>query len=225
MYTGKIAFNMDEKVFYSLVAAIIVIGGIGIGVAYANSVLGGAGSTLQNAPATGPYDLNLVEIMDANYNSSLGAQPVFYVLQDGQLTSTANISLPANRAIHISIVSYDMGNASVDPQFLKVSGTVGNSVEVINGTVAMGDNVSQSWKTGMTTFSASEVLHTFTILNGTNVLLNIPVIAGDTEFGTFYLNSTGSFTWQCEAACGSGPSGWSGPMSTPGWMSGTIDVE
>lgn len=214
---------MDERGFYAIIAAIIVVGGVGIGVAYANSVLGAAGS-IQQSVSSGPYDLNLVEIMDVNYNSTIGAQPVFYVLQNGDLTSSANISLPAHRAIHITITSYDMGNASVNSQYLKVTGTVDNSVEVINGTVAMGNNVSQAWKTSATTFSASEVLHTFTILNGTNILLNIPVIPGDTEFGTFYLNSTGSFTWQCEAACGSGSNGWSGPMSTMGWMTGAIEV-
>lgn len=162
--------------------------------------------------------------MDADYNLSIGAQPIFYVLQDGALTSTANLSLPSHRAIHVSIVSYDMGNASVDPQFLKVTGMVGNSVEVINGMIAMGDNTSQAWKTDVSTFNASKVLHTFTILNGTDILVNIPVIAGDTEYGTFYLNTTGTYSWQCEASCGSGSSGWSGPMSTPGWMMGTIEV-
>lgn len=214
---------MNERGFYAIVAAIIVIGGIGVGVIYANSVLGAQNSTNKSV-STGPYDLDLVEIMDANYNSTLGAQPVFYVLSNGELTSSANISLPANRAIHISIVSYDMGNASVENQFLAVKGTVGNTVEVINGTIAMGANVSQKWELKASAFPASEVLHTFTILQGAKILLNIPVVAGDTEFGTFYLNSTGTFTWQCEAACGSGSSGWGGPMSTPGWMTGAIEV-
>lgn len=215
---------MNEKSFYSIIVAIIVIGGVGIGIAYANSVLGSSNSTQQSSNSNGPYDLNLVEIMDANFNSTIGAQPIFYVLQNGGLTSSANISLPAHKAIYVSIVSYDMGNASVDPQFLKVTGTVGSEVQVINGTTAMGDNVSLSWEKSMSSFEASQVLHTFTILNGTSVLLNIPVIAGDTEYGTFYLNSTGSFIWQCEAACGSGGSGWNGPMSTPGWMTGSVSV-
>lgn len=213
---------MNEKGFFSVITVIIVVSGVGIGIVYANAALGMSGPEPQST--SGPFELNLVEIMDADFNSSLGAQPIFDLLQNGQLESTANISLPAHKAIHFSIVSYDMGNASVDTQFLKVVGTVGDEVEVIDGMVAMGDNVSQHWESEVTTFSASEVLHTFTILNGTGVLVNIPVIAGDTEYGTFYLNTTGSLTWQCEAACGSGPNGWNGPMSTPGWMTGEIEV-
>lgn len=215
---------MKENGYYTVIVAIIVIGGIGIGVTYGYSVTGHTGSTAGTSGSNGPYSLNLVEIMDVNYNSTLGAQPAYYMVQNGELVSTANISLPSHRAIHISITSYDMGNASVDPQYLKVAGTVGNEVSVVRGMIAMGNNVSQAWETNLSVFSASEVLHTFTILNGTHVLVNIPVIPGDTEFATFYLNTTGTLSWQCEAACGSGSAGWEGPMSTPGWMEGTIQV-
>lgn len=177
------------------------------------------------AQTTAPvFYLSLMEIMDVSYNSTAGAQPIFYVVENGTLVSSANIYLPAHTKIVLTVTSYDMGNASVAPQFLKVQGTVGNALSVINGMVASGANTSQQWERQMTTFNASQVLHTFTILKGTTVLLNIPVVAGDTEMGTFYLNSTGTFTWQCEAACGTGSSGWEGAMSTPGWMEGTVYV-
>lgn len=188
--------------------------------------MAGAVQVSESVPSLAPqtFYLNLMEIMDVSYNSTVGAQPIFYVVENGSLVSSANIYLPSHTKIVVTVTSYDMGNASVAPEFLTVQGTVGNVVSVINGMMASGTNTSMVWEKDMTTFNASNVLHTFTILNGTSVLLNIPVVAGDTEMGTFYLNSTGTFAWQCEAACGTGSSGWEGAMSTPGWMAGTVYV-
>ncbi len=213
---------MGEKAFYAVILSIVVIGGIGIGVSYYHAV----SPTPEKATTTitGPYHLDLVEIMDASFNQSAGAQPIFYVINNGTLESTANIRLPSHTEIVVTITSYDMGNASVPKEFLKATGLVGNKVLAINSTIAMGDNTSQKWEMTLTSFPASQVLHTFTILNGSSVLVNIPVMPGYTEIAQFYLNSTGSFTWQCEAACGTGPSGWGGPMATAGWMTGTVTV-
>ena len=168
--------------------------------------------------------LNLVEVMDANYGGSGVAQPRYYEAINGTLHSTANITLPVATEITVSIISYDMGNVSVDSQYLDATGVVGNEVQVINGSIAMGDNTSQAWAKNISSFPASKVLHTFTILQGSSVLVNIPVMPGYTEVASFYINNTGTYTWQCEAACGSGSSGWGGPMSSAGWMEGNIQV-
>lgn len=210
---------MNEKVFYSIVTAIVIIGGVGIGVAY-HEVPASKGSTSGSSATS----LNLVEVMDANYGGSGVAQPRFYEAVNGALYSTANITIPANTKITISITAYDMGNASVDSKYLVATGVVGNEVQVVNSSIAMGDNTSQAWTTNMSSFPASKVLHTFTIIQGSNVAVNIPVMPGFTEIASFYINSTGTYSWQCEAACGTGPSGWSGPMSAPGWMEGTVQV-
>lgn len=210
---------MNERIFYSFVSAIIIMGGIGIGVAYHDIPVAGTSSHAQ-----GPFHLNLVEVMDANFGNGLGAQPRYYVVDNGGLSSSANISLPSGTLITVTITAYDMGNASVAGQFLNVTGVVGNHVEVINGTTAMGANTSRQWTTNLSYFPASKVLHTFTILQGSNVLVNIPVVPGFTEIASFYMNNTGSYTWQCEAACGTGFNGWSGPMSAMGWMAGQVEV-
>jgi hypothetical protein len=47
-----------------------------------------------------------------------------------------------------------------------------------------------------------------------------PVI---TEF-SFVTQGPGHYIWQCIDPCGSGFDGFGGPMSTKGYMSGTIDV-
>ncbi|EQD47830.1 hypothetical protein B1B_12147, partial [mine drainage metagenome] len=65
----------------------------------------------------------------------------------------------------------------------------------------------------------------FTILSSTgSVLVNVPVPMSSVVHASFYINQTGTFNWQCEVDCGSGPTGWGGAMSTPGWMMGSVKV-
>ena len=203
-----------------VVLTLLVVGaGIGIGYLFENF-----GENENVASASSAYHLDLIEIMDANYNGSVGAQPRYYEVVNGALQSSSNITLPTHTRITVTITSYDMGNASVSSKYLTASGILNNEVLAINGTTAMGSNTSKSWSTNMTTFPASKVLHTFTILQGSNVIVNIPVMAGYTEIASFYINSTGNYIWQCEAACGTGSSGWGGAMDTPGWMMGSISA-
>lgn len=211
---------MRESLFYAIITVIIIVGGISVGVAYDQMVNGGSSSH-----NVGEYHLDIVEVMDANFGGNMGAQPRYYIVSGNTLESAANITLPLETRITVTITAYDMGNASVDNQFLKVIGVVGDSVEIIDGEVAMGDNISQEWETNVSSFPAAKVLHTFTILQGTTTLVNIPVMPGYTEIASFYLNNSGSYVWQCEAACGTGSSGWSGAMSTPGWMQGAVYVQ
>lgn len=210
---------MNGRGFYSFVIAIVVIGGIAIGIAYNHSPY-----TNPSTQTQGPYQLNLVEVMDANFGGSAGAQPKYYADENGSLQSTANMTLPSHTLVIVTIISYDMGNASVGSQYLYATGLVGSSVQVISGSVASGSNTSLQWSTNVSMFPASKVLHTFTILSGANTLINIPVMAGSTEIASFYINGTGSYTWQCEAACGTGSTGWGGPMSAAGWMEGSLYV-
>ncbi|MCL4334914.1 MAG: hypothetical protein M1402_02315 [Candidatus Thermoplasmatota archaeon] len=216
---------MQEKVFYAIISAIVIIGGVGIGVAYDHQIATLSSSQSGIQQSHGAYHLDLIEVMDANYNSSVGAQPRYYEDAKGTLQSTSNITLPTHTQITVTITSYDMGNASVPAQYLTASGVLNDQVYVINGTTAMGSNISKSWSANMSSFPASKVLHTFTILQGSNTVVNIPVMPGYTEIASFYLNSTGSYIWQCEAACGTGPTGWGGAMSTPGWMTGILYVQ
>lgn len=214
---------MREKVFYAIVTAIVVIGGIGVGVAYYHAPA--LQSTPGNSHNSGVNHLDIVEVMDANFGGNYGAQPRYYVVENGNLQSSANITLPSNTEIVATVTSYDMGNASVGSQYLKPIGVIGSHIEAIQGSVAMGDNVSQQWESNLSAFPASQVLHTFTILQGSTTIVNIPVMPGYTEIASFYLNNTGSYVWQCEAACGTGSTGWGGPMSAPGWMAGTVYVK
>lgn len=125
----------------------------------------------------------------------------------------ANFSVAAHVPVRITISNYDNGTSAVSDGFATVRGTFGG-METLNGT----DTVSQ--------VDPATVAHTFTIFEGGSVLLNapVPVAAGsgavpsEVSFVAEF-NSTGTFTWNCMAPCGSGP------MSTPGFMTGSISVE
>ncbi len=171
-----------------------------------------------------PYRLNLVEIMDVNFNKSLGAQPRFYVIgNNGRLKSSAGIFIPANRKIVLTITSYDMGNAPVSSQYTHVSGTIDNKILLINGAVASGSNVKKQWSMNVSSIPKSKIIHTFTI---PSLNINIPIEAGFTEIAVLKpIKKSGTYYWQCMAACGSGKSGWGGAMATNGWMKGKTIVK
>ncbi len=171
-----------------------------------------------------PYRLNLVEIMDVNFNKSVGAQPKFYVVgNNGRLKSSAGIFMPANRKIILTITSYDMGNAPVLSQYTHVSGTIDDKILLINGTVASGSNVHKQWRINVSSMPKSKIIHTFTI---PSLNINIPVEAGSTEIAVLKpIKKSGTYYWQCMAACGSGKNGWGGAMATNGWMKGKSIVK
>lgn len=232
---------MNEKIFYSVITAIIVLGGIGIGVAY-HATLGvtpasptspGAGGA--QASSVQPYQLTLVVTTQNYFNASAGQQPAFFVLQNNTLLSSANIKLPANVPIQLTIRNYDDGPATTNATFSKVVGTYNDQVSVYN------ESFIQSYAVDPTSTAASgiaitggiatnyvdnnSISHTFTIFSNTthSVVVNVPIMPSTLEQATFVLNQPGGYYWQCEAACGA-PTGFTGAMSTPGWMTGYVNV-
>lgn len=221
----------------AVVAAMIVLLAIGVGIGYGVGTTApspsGSGTTstssaTQNAGgasnSSSPFVLTLVEIMQNMWNSSAGMQPKYFVLGSHGLESSANISLPANRLIQLTIVSYDTPEPAATNAEGVVSGTVGGNVYVINGTVAAGTaNVSMAmaadWGQNVTAVPASELAHTFTIQQ---LGINIPVVAGSTIIAYVDIHQKGSFTWVCLTPCGLGDNGLTGAMDTPGWMMGSV---
>jgi heme/copper-type cytochrome/quinol oxidase subunit 2 len=169
---------------------------------------------------SGPFRLTLMEIMDTGWNSTI-AQPQFSVLGAKGLEPAVNIRLPAQTLIQLTIISYDTPTAGSTDQEGKVTGTVGGTIYLINGTTAMGMNVSQPWGQNVTSVPGNMLAHTFTIQQ---LGINIPVVGGDTEIAYLYLNQTGTFQWICLTPCGFGPTGMEGAMTTPGWMEGQVTV-
>ena len=182
------------------------------------------------AASSGPYALNIVEIMQNEWNSTAPMQPQFYVLGSHGLESTADISLPVNRVIQVTVMAYDTPTDGATASEGVVSGTIGGTVYLINGSVAAGTaNMSMGmsmamaadWGQNVTSVPASELAHTFTI---PQLGINIPVVGGDMVIAYIELHQTGTFTWVCLTPCGLGPDGTVGAMETAGWMTGNIEV-
>jgi hypothetical protein len=216
---------MNEKAFYSIVIAIVVIGGIGVGIAYNHQ-----GPT---PVSTGAYNLDLVVIPGLYFNSTVTSQPAFFVLENGTLHSSANISIPAHRLIDLTIFDYDSGPGyGTPPVYNNVSGTIGGVVYVLNKTMINATNAGTSSinivnnSIPVTNISDANIAHTFTVPNlfGTGRDLNVPVGTQMVELAQFYANVTGNYNWMCKVPCGSAPSGLGGAMVTPGWMLGTFTV-
>lgn len=230
---------MNEKIFYAVVTAIIVLGGIGIGVAYHDSIgtasASSTGSASSAAASVQPYSLTLVITTQNYFNSTAGQQPAYFVLQNNTLKSSADISLPANVPIQLTIRNYDDGPAPTAQQYSKVVGTVNDQVAIYNDTLIQASAVDTTSTSaqgiditgGIVTNYVDNlsISHTFTIFSNTThkVAVNIPVLPLTVEQATFTL-ANGGYTWQCEAACGAGNSGFTGAMSTPGWMTGDVTV-
>jgi hypothetical protein len=127
----------------------------------------------------------------------------------------ANAVLPTNSVVHVTIKDYDDGPAAIPKGDNLVKGTVGGTMTVDGKTV--------------TSIPAGNVAHTLTI---SSMGLNIPIppkTAGETyALVTFSFKTPVApekLNWQCMAACGTGSSGWQGPMQMNGWMKGVFDVK
>lgn len=202
-------------------AALLYLGAslVGLGVAYA----GGLFTIKASSSPSSPYAITLVETMNQWPSDPMGAaQASFFVLGSNGLQSAASITLPAHRLIQLTIISYDSATPNSTDQMGVVTGTVGNSVYLMNGTIAtMG---SMAWGMNVTSVPAAGLAHTFTI---PQLSINIPVVGGSTVVAYLNLDKAGTYTWTCEPPCGfPGPmAASSGAMATSGWMEGQITVQ
>jgi hypothetical protein len=130
--------------------------------------------------------------------------------------ATSPTTLPANTVVTVTIRNFDLGDDSLsaDSPFLHVQG--------VTGSATMDGNV-------FTSLDANHIAHTFTI---PQLHVSVP-ISGDPVGDANYVNVTFSFktpakagvyAFQCFVPCGTGDSGWQGPMATKGFMQGTISV-
>ncbi len=149
------------------------------------------------------------------------AQPQFSILGPNGTQPAANILLPAHTLIQLTIVSYDTPTVGSTDMEGKVTGTVGGTVYLVNGTSAAGMDTSQHWGQNVTSVPGAMLAHTFSI---PQLGINIPVVGGDLEIAYLSLNQTGTFQWICLTPCGFGPTGMQGAMSAPGWMEGQVTV-
>jgi heme/copper-type cytochrome/quinol oxidase subunit 2 len=137
--------------------------------------------------------------------------------QDWPAYAPSTVVVPTNSLVTVTIRNYDLGDTSLPEgsPFTTVHGMVGG--------VAYADGHAYS------SLAPEKVSHTFTV---PQLKLNVPV-PGDTATGkpyvdvsfTFRTGTSGSYTFECFDPCGTGTTGWQGPMTTMGYMLGTLTVQ
>ena len=148
---------------------------------------------------------------------------------------STNFEVPANSLITVTIEQYDTSSGLVNDYFQQVQGTVGG-IELVNGKP-------------MSQIAIDDVAHTFTIQSRPNeahpLFVSVPLVGvPDNAPNAVTINGNpypkpnvitfqfrtgppGTYIWHCYVPCGSdrgAPFGFSGPMSTTGYMAGTLTV-
>ena len=144
---------------------------------------------------------------------------------------STNLHVPAHSLVTVTLTQWDTGGAITNPYFAKVHGTVEDTM------TADGKKV--------TGIDPQAVGHTFTIHaapgNQDPLFVSVPLpavadnapTADDTGYPTsphvvvfsFITHGPGTYVWNCEYPCGDGTyAKFGGPMSTRGYMSGTLTV-
>ena len=188
------------------------------------------------APYASGGQVNVVMQTDPQNTVTNKPDWVSYFIQNPQTKQwvhTTYFAVPAATKVNMTIYGYDGCSALRNPVWGKVTGTIGG-VEYVNGQATSQLN---SW-------SGCNVQHTFTMaglginvpiaspttLNQNNNLCGTsPCTSGPHQVVTFSFMTPakgGTFRWQCIVPCGGGyVDGNGGPMSTPGYMSGQMEVQ
>jgi hypothetical protein len=153
--------------------------------------------------------------------------------QTKQWVHTTYFEVPAGVRVNMTIYGYDGCTPLRNPIWGRVTGTIGG-VEYVDGKPT---SLLNSW-------SGCNVQHTFTmptlginvpiaspttLKENNNLCPTSPCTSGPHEVVTFSFMTPavgGTFRWQCIIPCGGGfVDGNGGPMGTPGYMSGQMEVD
>ncbi len=134
--------------------------------------------------------------------------------KDWPAYSPTKLVVPANSQVTITLHDYDLGNTALpkDTPFATVQGTVGG-VAYLNGHP-------------YSSLAPDKIAHTFTI---EQLHINVPLPGDGKESDvisfTLHTGQAGAYIFRCYDPCGTGTSGWEGPMLTKGYMMGTLTVQ
>ncbi len=130
---------------------------------------------------------------------------------------TSSTTLPANALVTVTIRNFDLGDDSLPAgsPLLSVQGTANGSATVDGKP--------------FTSLDAGHIAHTFTI---PQLHLNVPISGdpvGDASFVTVTFSfrtpaKAGTYTYQCYVPCGTGDTGFAGPMASKGFMQGQLTI-
>jgi hypothetical protein len=217
--------------------AAVVVGGAAVGTLLGTSLsLASAHPSQMQASVQGYVDtpsgrlphafINLSAYPDAvagEHGSSGGAHPDWV-----SYGPTTNLKVPAHSVVTMTIDQYDTGETITDPYFATVQGTLGGTATV-NGKA-------------VTHIDPTDVAHTFTLhmfpANQPDMFISVP-LPGVSENAqnqangypkpnvvtfSFITGAAGTYVWNCEYPCGTLYAKFGGPMSTLGYMDGTLTV-
>jgi hypothetical protein len=166
----------------------------------------------------------------------------------GNFDHTTYFAVPAGTRVNMTIYGYDGCTALRNPLWGKVSGVVGDveNVSYFNGKTY----TPSAPLTTFDTYANCSVQHTFAI---PGLGLNVPVASPTTvtennalcgtspcttangdanaphtvvKFSFLTPKTSGTYRWQCFVPCGGGYlDGNGGPMGTPGYMMGQMEVQ
>jgi hypothetical protein len=213
--------------FVAVVALVVVV---------AMHFVGGTPPVIDYSPYASGGQVNVVMQTDAQNTVTNKPDWVSYFIQDPrtkQWVHTTYFEVPAKTKVNVTILGYDGCTPLRNPVWGQVTGTIGG-VEYVNGIP-----VSQ-----LNSWAECSVQHTFTMpdlginvpiaspttLNANNNLCGTsPCTSGPHQVVTFSFITPaggGTFRWQCIVPCGLGYlDGNGGPMATPGYMSGQMEVD
>jgi len=225
--------SLAARVTTLAVAFVAVVAGIVVVVIH---IILAAPPVEDYTPYASGGQVNVVLQTDAQATVTNKPAWVTYFIQDPrtkQWVHTTYFAVPANTRVNMTIDEFDGCTPLRNPVWGHVSGTMGG-VEYVNGVPT---SFLNSWQ-------VCGVAHTFTMpALGINVPLaspttlsanknlcaTSPCTSGPHNVVTFsFMTPTvgGTFRWQCIIPCGLGYlDGNGGPMGTPGYMSGQMEVD
>ena len=225
--------SLRARVTTLLIAFIAVVGG---GVYAVLHIIAASPPVENYTPYASGGQVNVTMMTAAQNTITNKPDWVSYFIQDPktkQWVHTTYFAVPANTKVNITIEGYDGCTPLRNPVFGQVAGTTGG-VEYVNGKPTSRLN---SW-------ANCAIQHTFTMpalgLNvpiaspttyaeNTNLCSTSPCTSGPHQVVTFSFRTppvSGTFRWQCIIPCGLGyVDGNGGPMATPGYMSGEMEVQ
>jgi hypothetical protein len=218
---------------------------VALGVFVAMHFIAGKPAVENYTPYASGGQVNVV--LQTAPETTSGSDPdwVTYYVQDPktkQWVHTTYFSVPTDTKVNVTIEGYDGCTPLRNPVWGQVTGTIGDveHVQYVNGkSVTPVQSVSQfnSW-------ADCSVQHTFaipslglsvpvasppTVDENNNLCGTAPCTSGPHSIVTFSFmtpKTGGTYRWQCFVPCGGGyVDGNGGPMATPGYMMGQMEVQ
>jgi hypothetical protein len=224
----------------------VVAGGIFVALHY----IGAQPPTIDYTPAASNGQVNVTLMTAAQTTVTDKPNWVTYFIKDpstGQFVHTTYFKVPADTKVNVTILGYDGCTPLRNPVWGSVTGTIGG---VENVSYYNGKTASPSQPVSLfNTWGSCAVQHTFAI---PGLGLNVPIASVTTlnenknlcgtspctaasdassphtvvTFSFMTPKAGGTFRWQCFIPCGLAyVDGNGGPMATPGYMMGQMEVQ